>query len=188
MKLLWQLGKEAGRYKGLYVIAVLSTFALTLVNLAAPKVLSAMTAVVEQGGAADPVREIGRLTILLVGLYLLRVLFRFLSNYLAHKAAWNLVEEMRRRVYSHIQSLSMSFFHDKQTGDLMSRVVNDTANFELLYAHLIPEMITNVVDFGDSLAKDVMVPRIDITFAPVDMNYDDLTRLFREEKYSRIPV
>ncbi|HIR00409.1 MAG TPA: HlyC/CorC family transporter [Candidatus Scybalocola faecavium] len=50
------------------------------------------------------------------------------------------------------------------------------------------EMITNVVDFGDSLAKDVMVPRIDITFAPVDMNYDDLTRLFREEKYSRIPV
>lgn len=145
MKLLWQLGKEAGRYKGLYVIAVLSTFALTLVNLAAPKVLSAMTAVVEQGGAADPVREIGRLTILLVGLYLLRVLFRFLSNYLAHKAAWNLVEEMRRRVYSHIQSLSMSFFHDKQTGDLMSRVVNDTANFELLYAHLIPEMITNVV-------------------------------------------
>ncbi len=50
------------------------------------------------------------------------------------------------------------------------------------------EMITNVVDFGDSLAKDVMVPRIDITFAHVDMNYDDLTQLFREEKYSRIPV
>lgn len=50
------------------------------------------------------------------------------------------------------------------------------------------EMITNVVDFGDSRAKDVMVPRIDIVFASVDSTYDELTQLFKTEKYSRIPV
>jgi len=50
------------------------------------------------------------------------------------------------------------------------------------------EMITNVVDFGDSLAKDVMVPRIDIVFASIDDSYDDLAAVFMEEKYSRIPV
>lgn len=50
------------------------------------------------------------------------------------------------------------------------------------------EMINNVVDFGDSLAKDVMVPRIDIIFASVDTGYAELSTLFREEKYSRIPV
>lgn len=50
------------------------------------------------------------------------------------------------------------------------------------------EMITNVVDFGDSLAKDVMVPRIDIIFASIDSTYDELALLFKEEKYSRIPV
>lgn len=50
------------------------------------------------------------------------------------------------------------------------------------------EMMTNVVDFGDALAKDVMVPRIDIVFTSVDTPYDELIRLFREEKYSRIPV
>lgn len=50
------------------------------------------------------------------------------------------------------------------------------------------EMMTNVVDFGDALAKDVMVPRIDIIFTSVDTCYDELIRLFREEKYSRIPV
>ena len=50
------------------------------------------------------------------------------------------------------------------------------------------EMITNVVDFGDSMAKDVMVPRIDIVFASVDSTYEELTQLFKEEKYSRIPV
>ena len=50
------------------------------------------------------------------------------------------------------------------------------------------EMITNVVDFGDSLAKDVMVPRIDMISIPVDITYDDLRDVFKEHLYSRLPV
>ncbi len=144
MKLLWRMGKEAVRYRSLYVIAILSTFALTVINLAAPRLLSAMIQVVEKG-EEDAGRAIGLLTLLLIGLYLIRILFRYLSSYLSHKAAWNLVEDLRIRVYDRIQNLSMRFFHEKQTGDLMSRVVNDTANFELLYAHIIPELTTNTV-------------------------------------------
>ena len=49
-------------------------------------------------------------------------------------------------------------------------------------------MITNVVDFGDSLAKDVMVPRIDMAFASADLSYDELVQNFSEEKYTRMPV
>ena len=50
------------------------------------------------------------------------------------------------------------------------------------------ELITNVVDFGDSLAENVMVPRIDVTFLDVDSTYEEAAALFREEKYARIPV
>ncbi len=49
-------------------------------------------------------------------------------------------------------------------------------------------MLTNVVDFGDSVAKDVMVPRIDMAFANVDYTYEELVQLFSEEKYTRMPV
>lgn len=49
-------------------------------------------------------------------------------------------------------------------------------------------MITNVVDFGDSLAKDVMVPRTDMSFANVDFTYDELVEAFSTEKYTRMPV
>ncbi len=49
-------------------------------------------------------------------------------------------------------------------------------------------MITNVVDFGDSLAKDVMVPRIDMAFANVDFTYSELIQAFATEKYTRMPV
>lgn len=49
-------------------------------------------------------------------------------------------------------------------------------------------MINNVVDFGDSLAKDVMVPRIDMAFANIDLTYDELVKTFEEDKYTRLPV
>ena len=50
------------------------------------------------------------------------------------------------------------------------------------------KMITNVFDFGENLAKDIMVPRIDMTFINVDATYDELLETFREEKYTRFPV
>ena len=49
-------------------------------------------------------------------------------------------------------------------------------------------MITNVVDFGDSLAKDVMVPRIDMAFVDVELTYDELIEAFAKDKYTRMPV
>ncbi len=146
-KVLWKLTKEAARYKGLYVIAILATFGLTAVNLTAPKVLSNMVGIVGDGVDEAALIRVQRLAITLLVLYLLRVLFRFLSNYLAHRAAWFLVGDLRSRLYDKLQSLDLGFFHDKQTGDLMSRIVNDTRDFELLYAHMIPDMITNVVTF-----------------------------------------
>ena len=151
MNTLWKLTKEAARYKGLYVIAILSTFGLTIVNLSAPKVLSSMTGIVENGMDDRGLGKVKMLALLLLGLYLLRVLFRFLSNYLAHRAAWYLVGDLRSRLYNKLQSLDLGFFHDKQTGDLMSRVVNDTRDFELLYAHMIPDIITNLVTFAGVL-------------------------------------
>ena len=147
IKTLWRLSREAIRYRMLYIIAILSTLALTAVNLAAPKLLSAMTGIVEAGVDQEGLHTIGLLTVVLVGLYLMRILFRFLSNYLAHKAAWYLVGDLRTRTYDKLEHMHLGYFHDKQTGDLMSRIVNDTRDFELLYAHMIPESITNLVTF-----------------------------------------
>ena len=171
MKTLLRLSREAIRYKTLYAIAVFSTFALTAVNLAAPKVLSAMTAVVERGVDEAGLKRIGALTAALVGLYLVRVLFRFLSSYLAHKAAWRLVGDLRTRVYDKLERMHLGFFHDKQTGDLMSRVINDTRDFEQLYAHMIPESITNTVTVIGVLTMLLTVnPKLAlITCAPIPL-------------------
>ena len=50
------------------------------------------------------------------------------------------------------------------------------------------DMIHNVFDFGDSEAKEVMIPRIDMTFVHADATYEELITVFRECKFTRIPV
>ena len=50
------------------------------------------------------------------------------------------------------------------------------------------KMINNVFDFGDSVAKDVMVPRIDMAFVDVNASYEEVIEIFRQEKYTRFPV
>ena len=50
------------------------------------------------------------------------------------------------------------------------------------------EMIYNVFDLGDAKAKDVMVPRVNVTFADVNSTYEELIHLFREDKFTRLPV
>ncbi len=49
-------------------------------------------------------------------------------------------------------------------------------------------MIYNVFDFGDSAAKDVMIPRIDMTFIDVDSTYQELMDIFKEDMHTRFPV
>ncbi len=49
-------------------------------------------------------------------------------------------------------------------------------------------MISNVVDFGDALAKDVMIPRADIICADVTSTYNELVQIFMKETYSRMPI
>lgn len=141
------MAKEAKKHMFLLSVAAVSTILLTGINLIAPRLLTEMTKLVESGLTRERLDDIRNLTITLLAVYLARILFRYCSNFLAHKAAWQLVQDVRMKVYNRMQSFSMEFFHNRQTGDLMSRVVNDTATFELIYAHLIPETITNALTF-----------------------------------------
>ena len=49
-------------------------------------------------------------------------------------------------------------------------------------------MITNVFDFGDQTAKDIMIPRVDMICVDVESDYDELMDIFRKDQYTRMPV
>jgi len=145
MKILLRVAKEAVKYKWYLILAAFSTLSLSAINLTAPWLMSQMTGLVADGMDESGLQRVLWLAAGLLCLYLLRILFRYWANFMSHKAAWKLVEELRIKVYRKLQALPMEYFRSHQSGDLVSRTMNDTGTFELLYAHLMPESVTNII-------------------------------------------
>ena len=68
------------------------------------------------------------------------------------------------------------------------RTIVDVSHEEGVIEKEERQMINNVFDFGDAVAEDVMVPKIDMTMADINSTYDELIDIFRKEKYTRIPI
>ncbi len=114
---------------------------------------------------------ITQLTILGLVVYLLRGGLSFTRSYMAHVAGWGVVADLRKHVYEHLQRLTLRFFEDKQTGQMMSRVINDTDLFESLIAHAIPDVLVNVITFiGISVMLFAMNWRLTLlSMAPIPL-------------------
>lgn len=77
--------------------------------------------------------------------------------------------------------------HDAITEDELRTIV-EVSHEEGVIETEEKKIINNVFDFGDSVAKDIMIPRIDMVMVEVNASYDELLDIFREEKYTRMPV
>jgi len=144
MIFLRRLFYEAKPYWHYLLITALAVLALTGLDLIAPQLVRRMLHLVETEGMLS-MERLRPIALGLLALYSVKIVFRFLASYMSHVGSWRLVANMRTKVYDHLQKLSMGFFQDKQTGQLMSITINDVDTFESLIAHAIPEMTTNVL-------------------------------------------
>ena len=68
------------------------------------------------------------------------------------------------------------------------RTIVDVSHEEGVIESEERQMIANIVDFGDSLVKDVMIPRMDIAMVESTITYDELMQEFTKSKFARMPV
>jgi ATP-binding cassette subfamily B protein len=146
MKALTFLLKHARNYTTPLTITVISMILLVGAQLVAPWIVRTMIAAVTAPDAAQTsMGTVARLALLALAIYVLRAGLQFVRSYAAHVAGWGVVADARQEVYEHLQRLSLRFYEDKQTGQLMSRVVNDSSLFETLIAHAVPDILVNVL-------------------------------------------
>ncbi len=128
-------------------LTVVSMIALVGVQLLVPWIVRTLVASVTDQATWTPqtLALVTRLALFLLSLYLLRALLQFLRSYMAHVAGWGVVSDIRQHIYEHLQRLSLRFYEDKQTGQLMSRMVNDSDLFEKLIAHAVPDVLVNIL-------------------------------------------
>ena len=133
------------------VWTIISMVLLVGVQLLTPWIIKTMIAAVNnQATAANPQSAFDLMTqlaVLALVAYIARAFLRFVRSYAAHVAGWGVVADTRRHIYEHLQKLSLRFYSDKQTGQLMSRTVNDSDMFESLIAHAIPDVLVNTLTF-----------------------------------------
>ncbi|MFN2282891.1 MAG: ABC transporter transmembrane domain-containing protein, partial [Anaerolineae bacterium] len=127
-------------------ITIFAMLALVGVQLLAPQIVREMIAAVNTpDNLVEGLKTVSRLAIFALIIYIARAGLQFTRSYMAHVAGWGVVADARRQIYDHLQRLSLRFYEDKQTGDLMSRMVNDSDMFETLIAHAIPDTLVNVL-------------------------------------------
>jgi ATP-binding cassette subfamily B protein/subfamily B ATP-binding cassette protein MsbA len=145
MKLLLRFAKK---YTWALIITVLSMLLLVGAQLLIPWLIRTLISLVTDDTlSAETMNTVSRLTLIALFTFIGRGVVQFLRSYMAHIAGWGVVSDSRKFVYEHLQQLSLRFYEDKQTGQLMSRVVNDTDLFERMIAHAFPDVLVNIISF-----------------------------------------
>ena len=180
MKMAWRLIKMAREHWGVLIVAALALIGAAVMGLVTPGIVQKLTALLESNTAT--VGELATLCLILVGAYALRMVCRFGAMYLSHLGAWSFVADLTFQIYDKLQTLSQRYFSDKQTGELMSRMVNDTRQIEVLVAHALPDLVSSLlVVLGVTVMLFVINPLLALlTLLPVPLILFVSTRFSRK--------
>jgi ATP-binding cassette subfamily B protein len=139
----------ARKYLGALTATISAEILLVGIELLIPLVIRSLLAPFSTGSLSQATLSlISRLALLILVAYLARAALKFVAVYMSHVAGWNVVADMRKFIYDHVQRLGLRFYQDQQTGNLMSRVINDTDQFEELISHAIPDVLVSIITLG----------------------------------------
>jgi ATP-binding cassette subfamily B protein len=138
MKFLLRLLPYLRPYRLQTILALLATLGLTLVYLAAPAIIKQ---VIDTGLAQADVRFLLLAALTLLALGLARALLVYSQRYLSEWIAARVGYDLRNQLYDRIQRLPFSFHDRSQTGQLISRCIEDVRAVERFTGFTVVEMI-----------------------------------------------
>jgi ATP-binding cassette subfamily B protein/subfamily B ATP-binding cassette protein MsbA len=136
--------KMARKYWGAIIFSFVLVLIAAVLTLATPLLISRLLALIGSGSGFDMTAVI-TFSVTLGATFVVRGVCKFLSFYISHICAWNFVPWLTDHIYAKLQRLSMRFYHNRQTGELMSRAVNDARQMEVLFAHSLPDLMSSIV-------------------------------------------
>jgi len=146
-KLMWYLSEFKAAIFFVMVFAVGST----VFNIVGPKILGKATTELfnglvskVSGGAGIDFDKIGRILVLLLGLYVCSALFSFIQGYIMTGVSQKMTYRMRREISEKIQRLPMNYFDKISHGEILSRITNDVDTLSQSLNQSATQMITSV--------------------------------------------
>lgn len=122
-------------------------------------------------GSPDSKAGLFAVILLVPAVMFVRSLTGYLNIYLLSWAAMRAVADLRARLFSHLQNLSLAFFSQARTGDLISRIINDTQVLQVIMGHsvgtMVKDPITVLVLVAILLSQQTVLTLVSIVVLPV---------------------
>ena len=160
MKTILRILKMATNHLGTLFAATIGIVGAALLNLVTPALMRRFIASLQLPDTLS-VRILLIYGGVLISAYLLRAICHGIRLGVAHIGAWQFVAELTLKVYDKLEQLSLRYYQDKQTGEVVSRMLNDTRQFEQLLAHSVPDFTSNIlIIFGVTVMLFTINPHL----------------------------
>jgi ATP-binding cassette subfamily B protein len=150
--------KKLGQYMSSYKIGIIFVliFAVgsTMFAIVGPKILGKATTLIFNGlidkvkgveGAGIDFEEIGRILLIILGLYVVSTIFSFIQGYIMSGVAQKVSYKLRKELAEKINRMPMKYFDTKTHGEVLSRVTNDIDTLSQSLNQSMAQLITSVI-------------------------------------------
>ena len=134
------------RYR-LYIAMVVIAIG-SLLGLAGPYALQFLVDAVFNRN--DPAL-LNQITLILIAIFATQSVFYFIRSYLLSFIGERIMADLRIRLFEHLQSLSLSFYNERRTGELVSRLTNDVSTVRNVVTSDISTALSQVLTFIGAL-------------------------------------
>ena len=135
-------------YRGAMTIAIISLVFGAVLGLVFPWIMqSLINSVFTEGNLT----ELNRITVLLIGTFLIRSIFYYFQVYWLSFVGERVVVDLRRQVYTQLNRLSLRFFADRRIGEIISRLSSDVTLVRAALTNNIATVLSQSVTFIGSL-------------------------------------
>lgn len=151
LSVIWRLLSYLKKYKGAVTLGITAACLMTLVSLVPPLLTGAIVdQVIKPFQQGEITKEMGLTTFYwfigaLVLTYFFRELFAWVRLRTMSVLGEKVARDLRDEVYSHLHTLSLSYFSKKQTGSLISRVGSDTDRIWDFVGFGVVEVVTSLL-------------------------------------------
>jgi subfamily B ATP-binding cassette protein MsbA len=142
MNVFLRLLKYLKPYWRWVVISTISLLLLTILNLLPPLF---QKQIIDEVVGRRLLNRLPVLILALIGVYALTRLLNFAEQYLRHVLGERFILDFRVLLYEYLQRLSLSFFENQQTGEIMSRITNDVNALEDFVTHSVGFLIVDLL-------------------------------------------
>ncbi len=134
-------------YKKLLLIDLVCALVVAAITLILPLCARFITKNIIESGAANALSQIYTMGAVMVALVIIHALCNAFVDYQGHMMGALMERDMRNELFAHYQNLSNSFYDEQKTGQLMSRITNDTYNIGELYHHAPEDIVLTIIKF-----------------------------------------